>query len=193
MSSERRLPHELAEVEAHLNALMPPPSRIDRDQLMYRAGLAAAQSQGSRRQWVLPTMTAAVAAVLAVAATLQVAAITRRPPDEFGRSPVVAADVLDVVAEDKPEEQPLNANADPPFRFRFSNAPLLAARDRALQFAFEEPTSVLAAGATHASDHVPSMRLLREEFLPQKVEPAMINDAFPWIWLQPWNHKREAT
>ena len=193
MSSQQRLPHELAEVEAHLNAFTPAPSRIDRDQLMYRAGLAAAQSQRSLRQWVLPTMTAAVAAVLAVAATLHVAAINRRPLDQFRRSPVVAADVLDVVAEDKPQEQPWYAYADPPFRFSSRNAPLLAARDRALQFEFEEPTPVLAAGATHASEHVPSMRLLREEFLPQRVEPAMINDEFPWIWLQPWNQTREAT
>jgi hypothetical protein len=84
MSDELRLPDELAACEARLAALPLGASRIDRDQLMYRAGWAAAEA--ARGSAAAPTlvasetkrgtivawsgMSAALAASLAVAATL---------------------------------------------------------------------------------------------------------------------------
>jgi hypothetical protein len=91
MPDELKLPDELAACEARLAALAPPASRIDRDELLYRAGWAAGvettrlatlnppPSQGgarggiffSRSALAASAASAALAASLAVAITLQ--------------------------------------------------------------------------------------------------------------------------
>ena len=62
-------PDELADVEARLATLGALPCRIDRDELLYRAGFAAAQARGAEStRWRGPVVSAAAAAI-AVAAT----------------------------------------------------------------------------------------------------------------------------
>ena len=85
MSDEVRLPDDLAACEARLAAHSPGASRLNRDELMYRAGWAAAEAQLARTSAVSPTLvagshraaawslaSAALAASLAVAATLSI-------------------------------------------------------------------------------------------------------------------------
>jgi hypothetical protein len=84
MSDELRLPEDLAACEARLAAMSLPASRIDRDELMYRAGwaaalagvgttrLAVADPPPSKRGILAASLaSAALAASLAVAITLQ--------------------------------------------------------------------------------------------------------------------------
>jgi hypothetical protein len=54
-------PAEIAALEQSLAALTPLPSSLDRDRLMFRAG----QATWSRRRWLWPAATAAMAAVAA--------------------------------------------------------------------------------------------------------------------------------
>jgi hypothetical protein len=59
---EPNIPESLQEVESILRQLSPRPSAIDRDQLMYRAGAAAAR----RRRFFWPIASLALAVCLAV-------------------------------------------------------------------------------------------------------------------------------
>jgi len=65
-----RLPHELAEIEARLAKLPLPASSINRDEMLYRAGWAAAEVKSSNKQrgngshWLWPATSAALAATV---------------------------------------------------------------------------------------------------------------------------------
>lgn len=72
--SEEIHPQELKGLEAALGALLPTPSRIDRDGLMFRAGRASV----TRRRWAWPAATAVLASV---AATLAIVLIARPRPE----------------------------------------------------------------------------------------------------------------
>jgi hypothetical protein len=65
---------ELNPIESALGRLAPARSRIDRDRLMFQAGVNSAKAQSSRR-WVWP----AIAASLAVVALSESAALVVRP------------------------------------------------------------------------------------------------------------------
>jgi hypothetical protein len=58
--SQRSSEPNLTDIESALAGLVPVPSRLDRDQLMFKAGVASARSAPVRR-WVLPSVAAAFA------------------------------------------------------------------------------------------------------------------------------------
>ena len=58
--SQRSSDPELTDIESALAGLVPVPSRLDRDQLMFKAGVASARSAPHRR-WVWPSVAAAFA------------------------------------------------------------------------------------------------------------------------------------
>jgi hypothetical protein len=64
--SESTSDPKLAALEKSLAALVPVPGRIDRDQLLFRAGQASVRS----RSWVWPTTTALLTVVAAVLGTV---------------------------------------------------------------------------------------------------------------------------
>ena len=66
--SQRSSDPELTDIESALAGLVPVPSRLDRDKLMFDAGAASAR-QASQRRWVWPS----IAATLAVGAGFRVA------------------------------------------------------------------------------------------------------------------------
>lgn len=100
MSEEMRLPDDLAACEARLAAHPLGTSLINRDELMYRAGWAAAEAEWSRKtagvvpnasvtgrvaSWSLAS--AALAASLAVAITLSATRSAREPQTADGQAP----------------------------------------------------------------------------------------------------------
>ena len=128
MSDELRLPDDLAACEARLAAQPLPASRLDRDDVMYRAGWAACEAQwlganvpaaktpttrGQTAGWSLAS--AALAASVAVVATLQL-------QDGAGpnRMPLATA------AQTKTLEQPADNRAASLRQDGASNAPVLA-------------------------------------------------------------------
>jgi hypothetical protein len=58
--SQRSSEPNLTDIESALAGLVPVPSRLDRDQLMFKAGVASARSAPHRR-WVWPSVAAAFA------------------------------------------------------------------------------------------------------------------------------------
>jgi hypothetical protein len=58
--SQRSSEPDLTDIESALAGLVPVPSRLDRDQLMFKAGVASARSAPVRR-WVWPSVAAAFA------------------------------------------------------------------------------------------------------------------------------------
>jgi hypothetical protein len=58
--SQRSSDPELNDIESALGGLVPIPSRLDRDALMFRAGMASARS-ASRGRWVWPSIAATLA------------------------------------------------------------------------------------------------------------------------------------
>jgi hypothetical protein len=107
MSDELKLPDDLRACEARLARQPLPPSRIDRDELLYRAGWAAARAQAAGNRAVIPQpaaprrtiaawslASAALAASLAAAATHMVLSTeaTRTPTSRSAASPPQVAD-----------------------------------------------------------------------------------------------------
>jgi hypothetical protein len=95
--SEKRLNEELAAVEAALASLTPVPSTIQRDQLLFLAGQAAAASVASRRRrrfaaWLWPCATSASLLVAAGFGALWAA----------GRTPQIVERVVYVKVEKQP-------------------------------------------------------------------------------------------
>ena len=179
------LPTDLASVEERLLRLAPTSSRLDRDELMFRAGAAAAEVrlvQGGgglrRQQWTLPLWTAAAAAVFAVAMTRQFwpslpagdAAGGQTGPDAPAGA-VAEGALVKATGEDRPVQLPT-------LRFASTRAPMLAAREKALRFEFDSPPA-----ATAAEGPVSSVRQLREELLPPRATPQW-QELGLWNWLQ---------
>lgn len=193
MSIKDRLPDELADVRARLHAVQPAPCRIERDELMYRAGFAAAQARLSQRRWILPAITAA--AVIAALA-IRLREPTSNPVPAGG--PISDATAAPVAVEATIDEM-LHARATipqarhPVFRFDISSAPLLAARERALQFEFDEPTHRSTADTTMTMHRAASVQQLRQELLFPRKSPATISGPFPWQWLKSWTRKKDMT
>ena len=72
--SQRSSDPELNDIESALGGLVPVPSRLDRDALMFEAGAASARS-ASRGRWVWPS----IAATLAVALVSESLVLAVRP------------------------------------------------------------------------------------------------------------------
>ena len=184
MSNENRMPHEFIDVEARLSALAPTPSRVDRDALLYRAGFAAAKAQTAKRRWMPPVTTAAAVLVAVVVthtlSTVRPTVVPRADDEVAFRSAKVAEEQASL-AQRSPRPQ---------YRFNLKTAPLLAARERALQMDFEEPPE-LASGMSIPSGPAATFRRLQEEYLPRR--PGSDAEPSPSRWLQPWIRNGEST
>ena len=82
--SESTSDPKLAALEKSLTALVPVPGRIDRDQLLFRAGQASVRT----RPWLWPTSTALLAVVASVLGTALVMRPAPAPVDRIVYVPV---------------------------------------------------------------------------------------------------------
>lgn len=184
MSNEDRMPHEFIDIEARLSALAPAPSRVDRDALLYRAGFAAAKAQAAKRRWIPPVTTAAAVLVAVVVTHALSTTSATVIPDAGDKVAYRSAKTADEQAS------PAQRAPRPQYRFNLKTAPLLAARERALQMDFEELPE-LASGVSVPSGPAATFRRLQEEYMPRRsgtdAEPS------PSRWLQPWIRNGEST
>jgi hypothetical protein len=102
----------MTEVESALRALSPAPSRLDRDRLMFKAG-ALARGQSGRLRWLWPSITAALAFIVAGESTMLV---SRSAPRVIERlvivnepSPARAASTEPLVAVPSPPDRQAEA------------------------------------------------------------------------------------
>lgn len=110
--SERyELPAELATLEKNVAVMLPAMPRVDRDQLMFAAGMVRGERRGARgRNWLWPTATA-----LATAASLLLAvALWRQTSSPNGPKRVIAI---------QPAVNPQSAELDEVIVDRFTAAP----------------------------------------------------------------------
>ena len=224
MSDELRLPDDLAACEARLAGLALPASGIDRDQLMYRAGWAAGAEtarlavvnpsplQGGARGGIAPpratalwsTASAAIAASLAVAVTLQF-----RPVDEGGLSPLATkAQPADSRIDDRSladaagslkfqvVNPPTSTSAAALANRRTPNEPvmvaaMLAARNQSLRLAADDrPATRLTAATSTADAYGPIAKTARElmdEYLPDNSRENAADDLPRSRISWPWN------
>lgn len=201
MSDEMRLPDELAACEARLAAFGLPSAGIDRDELLYRAGWAAAMAQASvaekpaganTAQLALATgdvrrtrlttavwslASAALAASIAVVATLQLRSPLVVEVAATAQSPVAEASaapaaVPATVAAEVNARSVRLAPLRPPI-----NAGFIALRQRALTDALAEPEHT-AADSDAGMAETKSARELLDEMLPAgRPRPSL---GWPW-------------
>jgi hypothetical protein len=186
------LPRELIECEARLTQFVAAPSRIDRDQLMYRAGWAAARARKGHMASLLPVLcSAAAAAVLSVAITWRLATVSSIAiADQAGDE--IAAGETAVARRAERVNPPVPAIQRAASRFQFTGAPLLAMRDRALRFEFDE-LAIDASDAPAASTPAVSARQLRDEFLPQRKSDVNGDGLLPWERLLQWTREEKTS
>jgi hypothetical protein len=107
--SQDALDPELAAVEAALDRLTPARSRLDRDRLMFEAGVASARSR-SRGAWIWPS----IAAGLAVVAISESIVLARRPEPRVlvvrqevapTRGAVAGPDAVHILVEARPSPE----------------------------------------------------------------------------------------
>lgn len=189
MSTEDRLTPELAELENRLRNLAPTASTVDREALMYRAGWEAAEAALQTRRfstaklWIWPATSAALAATLLLVLTLR--------PERAERSARLQQQMETQVAPPQPIDTG-KTQAAPPVQVRNQTtptmtrqlnryaptAPLLAMRERALRFDFEDPTAdaISDDGPIAASTN----RELLEEYLPAPTTTNPTSQRRPW-------------
>jgi len=164
MSTEPDLPSELMSFEAQLRRQSLPACRVDRDELMYEAGWAAAEAS-RQKNWLWP----ATSVVLA-ASVLALAAFLVRGPEE--PRTIVAAEVATPQTEKKTSVPPV-ASDPPRYPLRWiPRSPFLAMRDRALRMEFDEPVSFVEplSFVEIDDDYAPkalTARELMQEFLEE--------------------------
>jgi hypothetical protein len=113
--SQDPLNPELAAVEAALDRLTPARSRLDRDRLMFEAGVASVRSR-SRGAWVWPS----IAAGLAVVAISESIVLSRRPEPR----------VLVVRQEEAPSQDAVAGPDSVPIHILVEARPSSEVRDR---------------------------------------------------------------
>ncbi len=141
MSPEPSLPPELASFESQLFKQPLPGSGIDRDELLYQAGWAAAQAS-RKRNWLWPTTSGVLAASVLVLALF----LIRSPEESHTVTLVEAASPKAQVAVAEPDLQIPVVSPPEQFSSRWARrspflSPFLAMRERALRMEFEEPVS----------------------------------------------------
>jgi negative regulator of sigma E activity len=192
MSEEIKLPDELAACEARLAALPLPAARVDRDELMFRAGWAAGHAAvlspplKDRKHWRSHVATAAVAASLAVAVTLGFAphGTEVRPSEAQSVRPSAADAPLASLAK-----QSSGATRSQPFA-DFDD--LLDSRDALTRgaplMARQRFTTNFVATQAELDDSGPparpaTARRLLEDFAPREKAGASSNEPIPaWLW-----------
>ena len=194
MSDELRLPDELAACEARLAAMPLPASRIDRDELMYRAGwvagvettrLAATRVTASKRSTAsLCAASAALAASLAVAVTWQFrpAAPSAQPTASHlaHPQPLTAPDAGMDAVNPRPPAPPrieIARAAMRPLGGRRLETGLIALRERMMSNDWPHSANVTASSSETAPP-AQTARELMEELLP--ADSARQSGAWPW-------------
>lgn len=207
-AGDLKLTDDLARLESILGAVTLPPSRIQRDELMFRAGRAAeasAESQrfktaGKRATLAWSVSSATVAASLAVAITMWLQTIAVVPLDSVAKSSGdLPAGIAGVEAEEPTSRRQTN-----PVRSHFATragvnktAPLLVMRDRILLQPCDEGWTVTesSVAGSSARDGIPSRaktsREMLQEFLPRgSSRSAVDRNSNPSEFDWPWNTKR---
>jgi len=195
MSDELRLPDDLAACEARLAAMPLGASRIDRDEMLYRAGWAAGAETarlavvnpppskgGITAAWSLTS--AAVAASIAVMATLQLQpnqppAVVAIPADAH---PHLAADVVEPRRSELPRVEFAHASPKSLSNGRL-NAGLIALRQRAITNAWTDTANVAATTGAAAAPTPQTAREMMQELLP--ADAARRSSDWPWIRTSP--------
>lgn len=189
MSTEDRLTPELAELENRLRNLAPTASTVDRETLMYRAGWEAAEAALQTRRlstaklWIWPATSVALAATLLLVLTLRpestelsASSQQQNSTNEATQQPAEANDIKAMPAV---QVQNQAVQAIVPRRNRYaSTAPLLAMRERALRFEFDDPSTNAVAddGPLTTSTN----RKLLEEYLPTPDIKNPASQRRPW-------------
>ena len=192
MSERDQWKSELADIQARLMTLAPSPSRIERDQLMYQAGFAAGRASRSQRAWIPPLLSATAATVIALIATRQYEPSVAPQPSvsSAARDAVVPSAVG--TGRDKSTSDP-SFSVFTSFQLDLSKAPLLAERERALRFEFDEPAAEAAHNVTVEDRATASIQQLRQEFMLQRQPSTTFGIESIWRWLQPGTDKGETT
>jgi len=142
MSSEHNLPPELTSFEAKLRTESLADSRVNRDELMYQAGWAAAES-ARKTGWLWPTTSSVLAASVLVLAGLLVSSPAESPEDVVSEEETIAVAEPTVSAGGHARTNrkiiPSQKIAKRPVSRWASNSPFLVMRERALRMEFDEP------------------------------------------------------
>lgn len=186
MSTER----EMKQFEAALRKLPLPPSKVNRDELFYQAGWAAAESAQARAAKPSKRLALWQGATAVLAASLLLVLLhpfTAEPVVEVVESstPVEPPITETVVKEDASRTQPV---IQPTVRrFHPRNAPMLAMRDRALRMEFDE-MSFGASLETIQITEPKTSRELMEEFIHKEsqanIQPAPAENLWNWTRLR---------
>ena len=165
MSIEDKLSPELASFEARLREHPLEASGVNRDQLMYQAGLAAAAA-ARKTNWVWPTTSGVLAASVLVLVSL-LATKTQELPSEGRHEPVVIATTEPPVSDtgpaiSEPNNLPRRKAQNRPILRWTSNSPFFAMRERALRMEFDEPVPVTWSEEEYASEPTTAKQLLQE-------------------------------
>ncbi len=180
MRSEPDLPPELADIETQLRLLSLPDTRINREQLFYQAGWAAARASvvpASSLLW--PVTSGVLAAAVVVLAVLVARTPTTVQTVVEATVPPVVRPVEQEIA--KPQVDTWARRSLPPIRYWPETAPLLAMRERALRGEFSEPSLVVSL--TTAPVPTTARELMRE-FLPEDERNELTSPATTPLW--PW-------
>ncbi|MDC0937126.1 hypothetical protein OAS39_12645 [Pirellulales bacterium] len=195
MSDNDRLPAELADVQSRLATVVPKGCSVNRDELMYRAGWAAASVQESRRlgSWAAGVLGAGLAAAATLAAT------NLLPSPDVGTTSVehVASSGESVRSNHSPTLAEIaTADRSRPKARRFDEtaAPLLALRDRALRNELVDITASIKSENFASLEMPASMKQLRKELMPMPHPTLPAPSApGPWQWLQSWSATGDTT
>ena len=184
MSHDERIPADLAAIEARLATLAVEPAGIDRDQLLFAAGLAAGRSRGM--PWRVVAGTAFVTAASVLLAVLPWLQTDRVDPSLAEMTTTLPPPGERSIAPPNPREE-VGVSRDRPWtttvRFDRSVAPLLVAREQALRFR-HEPAQPYDSAIRAVSRAATSLGDLRGELLP--TGSPVPSFGFPQIlrWLQ---------
>lgn len=189
MSTKDRLTPELAELEDRLRNLAPTASTVDREALMYRAGWEAAEAALQTRRlpatklWIWPATSAALAAALLLVLTLRPepaklsASLQQRNDSNAATSQLIVTDDEKAAPAVQVRNQRVPTIAPQLNRYA-STAPLLAMRERALRFDFDDPAA--DAVADEGPITVSTNRKLLEEYLPAPATKSSASQRRSW-------------
>ena len=183
IDSQFELPDELRNIERLCAGFSPTSSEVNRDTLMYQAGWAAAEVQtASQPSRFWPTVSAVLAASLLLVLINPTSLLQRGNKQAQAQLPITIGQSENEVDSAVPTTR-FESVYSATVRKYPPQASLLAMRERALRFEFDEPGADYVA--TEHFDEVPmtpsTNRELLREFLP--VEPA---ESVPQTNPRPW-------
>jgi hypothetical protein len=164
MSLEPKEPNvELKVIESALASLVPAQSRMDRDQVMFRAGQAAARrSSSERRFWM------ALAASFGLIAAGEAAFLSQRPAPRIVERIVVVHEPVKSMIAPNPQPKPTEPRNPPPSSsgelFGLAQTPRERLVEQVLRYGLDGlPPSLSTVGSPSEPAPVASHQLLKEE------------------------------